>query len=85
MRIRIRSRGGKVVEADFRAFGCQATVECARRVTERIRGAPLTEVETLQGADLARDLALEPDRAESADLVARAAREAARNLRRKLG
>jgi nitrogen fixation NifU-like protein len=75
---------GRIAEARFKAFGCSATIACASYVTERISGRPASEAEALGREQIARALALPPDRLHSAAIAEQALRGALAELRGRL-
>lgn len=86
-RVRLQLRidaEGRVAEARFKAFGCSATIACASYVTERVSGRPVSEAAALGRDQIARALALPPDRLRAAALAERALRGALAELRGRL-
>ena len=84
-RIQVRVDGGnrRVAEAVFKVFGCSAAIASASLVTERLRGARLDDVRTMESLAVVAELELPIERAAVAALAVEAARHAVEDWERK--
>lgn len=61
MRLQIKvDKGGKIVDARFKTFGCGSAIASSSLATEWIIGKTLDEAGTIKNTDIARELSLPP-------------------------
>ena len=85
VRIQVRIEEGVVAEARFKAFGCAAAIASASAATELVRGRSVGLALALDGAEIARAIALRPEKARYADLARGALRAALRDALERSG
>ena len=69
VRIELSVQGGVVRDARYQAYGCPATMGCARALTESARGLSLLEAATLSESDLIEAVPAAAGRVDSAALA----------------
>jgi len=73
----LKLEGGRIADLRFRARGCLATIACASRLTELVRGREVKEALGIDGSGLAASLGgLPPASGHAAALVVQALRAA---------
>lgn len=86
LRLSLRVRDGRIVEARFLARGCGAAIASASRLTELLSGLPLGRAADLDGEAVANALGgLPPGKRDCSELAARAAAAAVADYRRRAG
>lgn len=83
IQVRIGSGTRRIEEAVFKVFGCSAAVASASLVTERLQGATIEDVQSIDALSIAAELELPIDRAGIAAIAVEAARNAVANWEEK--
>jgi nitrogen fixation NifU-like protein len=60
MKLNIRVKDGKIVEAKHKVFGCGSAISSSDYAAEKIIGQTLEEASTLKNQDIAKHLSLPP-------------------------
>jgi Fe-S cluster assembly scaffold IscU len=80
MRLQIKEKGGRVVDAKFKTFGCGSAIASSSVVTEAIIGKTLQEAGTLTNKEIAKELRLPPVKLHCSMLAEDAVKAAIFNL-----
>lgn len=84
MKISIRVKEGRIVDAKFRTFGCGAAIAVSSIITEMIKGKTLDEALTISKETVAQELGgLPPQKMHCSNLGADALRKAIEDYRAK--
>jgi nitrogen fixation protein NifU and related proteins len=79
VRIQLRVRRERILEARFKAFGCSGSIASASLASEWAEGKTLQEAGTIRDSDLTAALELPPTRRHCSSLALEALRGAIRN------
>ena len=77
------SDDGIIEDAKFKTFGCGSAIASSSLVTTLVKGKRIEEAETIQNADIARELALPPVKIHCSVLAEDALKAAIADFRRK--
>ena len=77
------SDDGIIEDAKFKTFGCGSAIASSSLVTTLVKGKRIEEAETIQNADIARELALPPVKIHCSVLAEDAIKAAIADFRRK--
>jgi len=77
------SDDGIIEDAKFKTFGCGSAIASSSLVTSLVKGKRIEEAETIQNADIARELALPPVKIHCSVLAEDAIKAAIADFRRK--
>jgi len=83
VRIQLKVRRERILEARFKAFGCSGSIASASLASEWAEGKTLEEAGSIRESDLAAALELPPTRRHCSSLAKEALRCAIRNYREK--
>jgi len=84
MKIYIRVRDGKIVDAKFKTFGCGAAIAVSSMVTEMVKGKTLDEALAISKETVAQELGgLPPQKMHCSNLGADALKKAIEDYRSK--
>ena len=83
IQVRVDGEHRRVDEAVFKVFGCSAAIASASLVTERLCGAALNDVRTMESLAVVAELELPMERAGVAALAVEAAKNAIEDWERK--
>lgn len=83
VRIQLRVRCERIMEARFKAFGCSGSIASASLVSEWAEGKTLEEADSIRASELAAQLELPAERRHCSSLAAEALHGAIRNYREK--
>jgi nitrogen fixation NifU-like protein len=82
MKIYIKIKDGRIVDAKFQTFGCGAAIAVSSMVTEMVKGKTLDEALTISKATVAEELGgLPPEKMHCSNLGADALRDAIESYR----
>lgn len=78
MKIYIKIKDGRIIDAKFQTFGCGAAIAVSSMITEMVKGKTLEEALTISKATLAEELGgfLPPEKMHCSNLGADALKEA---------
>jgi len=60
MKLQIKVKGDKIVDAKFKTFGCGSAIASSSLATEWIKGKTLDEAGNINNSDIVRELSLPP-------------------------
>ena len=60
MKLQIKVKNNKIVDAKFKTFGCGSAIASSSLVTEWVKGKTLEEAETLKNTEIVKELSLPP-------------------------
>ena len=60
MKLQIKVKGDKIVDAKFKTFGCGSAIASSSLATEWIKGKTLDEARNITNSDIVRELSLPP-------------------------
>lgn len=84
MKIYIKIKDGRIVDAKFQTFGCGAAIAVSSMITEMVKGKTLEEALTISKATVAEELGgLPPEKMHCSNLGADALKEAIEAYRSK--
>jgi len=84
IRVQVRVKDNRVVEAKFKAFGCSAAIASASFVAERLQGLTVGEAGAMRPSLVVEELALPTERVHVADLAVGAAAAAIEDATRRV-
>jgi nitrogen fixation NifU-like protein len=70
LRLSLLTRGGRIVDAKFLAYGCAATIACGSALTELIKGIPVSEAKLVDRSMLVEAVGKLPSRKQHAAALA---------------
>ena len=60
MKLQIKVKGDKIIDAKFKTFGCGSAIASSSLATEWVKGRTLDEAQSIQNTDIVKELSLPP-------------------------
>ena len=60
MKLQIKVKGDKIVDAKFKTFGCGSAIASSSLATEWVKGRSLDEAQSIKNTDIVKELSLPP-------------------------
>ena len=60
MKLQIKVKGDKIIDAKFKTFGCGSAIASSSLATEWVKGRTLDEAQSIQNTDIVEELSLPP-------------------------
>ena len=60
MKLQIKVKGDKIVDAKFKTFGCGSAIASSSLATEWVKGRTLDEAQSIENTDIVKELSLPP-------------------------
>ena len=83
MKLQIKVKGDKIVDAKFKTFGCGSAIASSSLATEWVKGRTLDEAQSIENTDIVKELSLPPVKIHCSVLAEDAIKAAINNYRAK--
>ena len=60
MKLQIKVKGDKIIDAKFKTFGCGSAIASSSLATEWVKGRTLDEAQSIENIDIVKELSLPP-------------------------
>jgi len=60
MKLQIKVKGDKIIDAKFKTFGCGSAIASSSLATEWVKGRTLDEAQSIENTDIVKELSLPP-------------------------